>query len=79
MILFCYSLYLLLFAATITTHFLGAVDLFLSDIQLSELERLDKPCATARCQLTIIRFKVSDTSHSAIYHHSVLFNDLPTE
>ena len=44
-------------AATITTHYPWATGLLLSDVHLSELERLDKLCA---------RFAVDDTSHSVI-------------
>ena len=33
-------------AATITAHHTWAMCLFLGDVHLSELERLDKPCAT---------------------------------
>ena len=40
--------------------------LLLGDDHLSELERLDKPCATVGRELAIIRFAVNDTSHSAI-------------
>ena len=40
--------------------------LLLGDVHLSELERLDKPCATVGRELAIIRFAVNDTSHSAI-------------
>ena len=40
--------------------------LLLGDVHLSELERLDKPCATVGRELVIIRFAVNDTSHSAI-------------
>ena len=46
--------------------------LLLGDVHLSELERLDKPCATVGRELAIIRFAVNDTSHSAILSpHSI--------
>ena len=39
--------------------------LLLGDVHFSELERLDKPCATVKGELTIIRFAFSDTRRSA--------------
>ena len=51
---------------TSTAYYPWAMGLLLGDVHLSELERLDKPCATVGRKLAIIRFAINDTRHSAI-------------
>ena len=43
-----------------------AIGLFLGDVHLSELERLNKACATARLERPTIRCSVKDPAQSAI-------------
>ena len=61
--------------ASIRAHYPWAMGLLLGDVHLSELERLDKPCATVVCELAIIRFTVNDISHSAISSHHHHYNN----
>ena len=52
--------------ALLSTNYPRPIVVFLSDIHLPELERLDKPCATVRDKLMLIRSSFSNTSYSVI-------------
>ena len=48
--------------------------MLLGDVDLFELARLDKPCATVGHKVEIIKFSVKQTSHSAIINNNNTFN-----
>ena len=48
-------------AATISAQYFWAMGLLLDDVYPSELERLDKSCATVGPELTIIKFSGIDS------------------
>ena len=50
----------------ISAHYPWAMGLFLGDVHLSELKRVDKPCAIVKLERLTIRSSVKDAAHSVI-------------